>query len=87
MNPKILQFSKEDETFRFKDDSGNWQDINQFDTINSFDQTDSVISDKLFDIADIFTNSTVGDISKEMECFYLTINIAGVFGGRFKDKF
>lgn len=86
-NPKILKFFKDEKTFKYQDEDGMWQDAMALDVLNSFDQTDELISTKLFDIKDIFVNDAIGDISKQMECFYLTINIAGVFQGRFKKKF
>lgn len=85
--PKILTYDPDQETFKYQDDDGEWKNIEDFKGINNFDQTDEEISERLFDIGTIFSNSEVGDISKEMECFYLTINIAAVFGGRFKKNF
>jgi hypothetical protein len=86
--PQLLHYNEEKNAFCYREnDEGEWIPISEVKGINNFDTSDVEISGRLLPIDGIFINSAIGDISKEMECFYITINIAGCFEGRFKKKF
>ena len=86
--PKILKYDEESDYFFVY--SANGEKIfviYKTSAINSFDQTHINIAEKLLDIYQVFISNTVGDFTKEQKCFYICINIAGVFGGKFRTSF
>jgi len=85
--PKFLKYNGERDAFTYKDSDGSEKVLDEVVGLNDFTQTNLDISKHLIDVSQLFINESIGDVSKEQECFYLCLNIAGVFGGKFKDSF
>ena len=77
--------TRERGSLKFQDDTGEWQNINNFEKINHLNQTDIEISERLFEMENTFVNSAIGNVSKIY--ISITITTADGFGGRFKKKF
>lgn len=84
--PKFFEFDGDTGKLFSIDDDGVRDELHE-SFFKTFDSSNRWVSSRIPSIPNVFSNSTVGELSQEMENFYICLVISAVFCSEYKDEF